>query len=141
MDATSTLAELLSDPGSWRDRDAVVRAVVAELAVDATTAGTIADTLADRGERSAAQAVETTAAERRLRRATELNDTVVQGLAAAVYALELDDRPRLERYLRQTLATASHVATELVVDDVDERGTVHALVRSVPASLTTRDVG
>lgn len=75
----------------------------------------------------------------RRRQASEINDNVVQGLAAAVYALELDDHPRLDRYLRQTLEAASQMMTDLLEqDDVDESAD-RALVRSTPASLEGLD--
>lgn len=72
----------------------------------------------------------------RRRQASEINDNVVQGLTAAVYALELDDQPRAGSYLRQTLQAASQMMTDLLEQ---EPGGVHsvdrALVRSAPANL------
>ncbi|WP_323793060.1 hypothetical protein [Nocardioides sp.] len=115
----STLADLLSDPATWTDRTALVAAIVADLGVDDAVARTIAARLA-----------ETELTQQRRRQVTEAGDDVVQGLTAAVYALELDDRPRAETYLRQTLYVASELVTELNAD--------RAFLRSAPAHLTTR---
>lgn len=115
----STLADLLAEPDSWSDRDALVAAIVAELGAAEGVAERIAATLAD-----------TERARGRHHRVSEASDDVVQGLTAAVYALELDDRPRVDRYLRQTLHVASELVTELHVD----RGPR----RSAPAHVTGR---
>ena len=115
----STLADLLSDPASWNDRDTLVTAIVADLAVEETVARQIAARLAD-----------TEQTQQRRRQASEAGDDVVQGLTAAVYALELDDRPRAESYLRRTLHVASELVTELQAD--------RACLRSAPAHITGR---
>lgn len=70
----------------------------------------------------------------RRRQASEINDNLVQGLTAAIYALELDDIERVGGYLRQTLASASRMMTDLLEEQYDEHDD-RALVRSAPASL------
>lgn len=115
----STLADLLAEPDSWSDRDALVAAIVAELGAAHGVAERIATNLAD-----------TEHARGRHHRASEAGDDVVQGIAAAIYSLELDDPPRVERYLRQTLHVASELATELQAD--------RPLQRSAPAHVTGR---
>ena len=71
----------------------------------------------------------------RRRQASEINDNVVQGLTAAIYALELGDQERVGGYLRQTLAAASRMMTDLLEDVATDEGADRALVRSAPASL------
>lgn len=46
--------------------------------------------------------------------ALALNDTVVQGLAAAKMALELGETEKVERLLDETLDTARHIISELL---------------------------
>jgi PAS domain S-box-containing protein len=46
--------------------------------------------------------------------ALELNDSVVQGLTAALYALELDDPDAVREYVRRTLDSARGIITDLV---------------------------
>lgn len=55
------------------------------------------------------------ALEERMRRraALEINDNVVQGLTAALYALEIDDDGSAVEYLRRTLDSAHQVVTDL----------------------------
>ena len=53
-------------------------------------------------------------AERARRRAAlEINDNVVQGLTAAIYAHEIDDHDAVRGYLQKTLDSARHVITDL----------------------------
>lgn len=54
--------------------------------------------------------------EEQLRRqaALEINDSVVQGLTAALYALELDDAEAVRDYVRRTLDSARNIITDLV---------------------------
>lgn len=68
----------------------------------------------------------------RRRAALELNDSVVQGLTAALYALELEDAATVRDYVRRTLDSARAIITDLV--DPHE-GELHAgdLVRSAPS--------
>jgi len=49
------------------------------------------------------------------RQAAELNDNVVQGLTAAVYAAELGDLERTKAYVAETLAKASRMLDELML--------------------------
>jgi PAS domain S-box-containing protein len=46
--------------------------------------------------------------------ALEINDSVVQGLTAALYALELDDTDAVRDYVRRTLDSARAIITDLV---------------------------
>jgi hypothetical protein len=52
------------------------------------------------------------------RRALELNDTIVQGLAVAELALRLDDRERTEQAISSTLRKARAMITELLGDEI-----------------------
>jgi hypothetical protein len=49
------------------------------------------------------------------RQAGELNDNVVQGLTAALYAAELNDLERTRAYVAETLARASRMLDDLVL--------------------------
>ena len=49
------------------------------------------------------------------RQAGELNDNVVQGLTAALYAAELGDLERTRAYVQETLANATRMLDELVL--------------------------
>jgi hypothetical protein len=49
------------------------------------------------------------------RQAGELNDNVVQGLTAALYAAELGDLERTRAYVAETLARASRMLDDLVL--------------------------
>jgi PAS domain S-box-containing protein len=53
--------------------------------------------------------------EERMRRraALEINDNVVQGLTAAIYALEIEDEVAAQAHLRRTLSSAQQVITDL----------------------------
>lgn len=62
-------------------------------------------------ERSAVRLAE---AQERRRQAAELHDDVVQGLTAALYAMELGDAPRARQHLDETLAEAKRIIGELV---------------------------
>jgi len=46
--------------------------------------------------------------------ALEINDSVVQGLTAALYALELEDTDAVRDYVRRTLDSARAIITDLV---------------------------
>ena len=80
--------------------------------------------LAER-EREAA-AVRLNETQLRRRQAVEINDNIVQGLTAALYALELGDTESCRTYLDATLTAARSM-----MDPDDDGG----LVRSEPASL------
>ena len=75
----------------------------------------------------------------RRRQASEINDNVVQGLTAAIYALELEDHPRVNRYLQSTLESASQMMSDLLDQDAGDESADRALVRSTPASLEMLD--
>jgi len=49
------------------------------------------------------------------RQAAELNDNVVQGLTAAMYAAELGDLERTRAYVAETLAKASRMLDDLML--------------------------
>ncbi len=69
----------------------------------------------------------------RRRQAFEINDNVVQGISAAVLALQLGDQSGAETYLERTLNAARQMMGDLLLDrgDVPSPG---GLVRSAPAS-------
>jgi PAS domain S-box-containing protein len=72
----------------------------------------------------------------RMRRqaALELNDTVVQGLTAALYALELEDTDKVSGFVRQTLDAARTIITDLV-GPIEGPVAPGDLVRSTPSTL------
>ena len=77
--------------------------------------------------------------EERTRRqaALEINDSVVQGLTAALYALELDDTDSVRDYVRRTLDSARAIITDLV-GPVEGKIAPGDLVRTSPSTLTDR---
>ncbi len=70
----------------------------------------------------------------RRRAALEINDSVVQGLTAALYALELHDTDAVRDYVRRTLDAAREIITDLVgpLEGPVEPGD---LVRTSPSAL------
>jgi PAS domain S-box-containing protein len=72
----------------------------------------------------------------RMRRqaALELNDTVVQGLTAALYALELEDPDKVSGFVRQTLHAARAIITDLV-GPIEGQVAPGDLVRTAPSAL------
>ena len=66
--------------------------------------------------------------------ALEINDSVVQGLTAALYALELEDNDAVRDYVRRTLDSARAIITDLVGPG---EGTIAPgdLVRNSPSTL------
>lgn len=60
-------------------------------------------------------AVRLAGAQQARRQAGELNDNVVQGLTAALYAAELGDLRRAKAYVEETLAHASRILDDLVL--------------------------
>ena len=138
MAGTSSLAELLSDPATWCGREALARAVADELGVDPTVAEVVAGTLADNEQARREALARLADAHLSRRQASEIHDNVVQGLTATVYALELDDRPRVDHYLHQTLSAASELMSNLIEERAGDLDADQALVRSAPASLTVR---
>lgn len=71
----------------------------------------------------------------RRRQAVEINDNIVQGLTAALYALELGDTDSCRSYLDGTLAAARAMMGE-TIEDITEDGLAEGdLVRAEPANL------
>ena len=66
--------------------------------------------------------------------ALEINDSVVQGLTAALYALELDDADSVRDYVRRTLDSARAIITDLV-GPIEGPVAPGDLVRSSPSTL------
>lgn len=79
--------------------------------------------------------------EHRLRRrqALEINDTVVQGLVAASYSLELDDPAQAALHLDGTLAAARGMMDDLLDPHDGSELAPGDLVRSVPADFRPED--
>ncbi|MEU8415946.1 MASE1 domain-containing protein [Amycolatopsis japonica] len=69
----------------------------------------------------------------RRRQALEINDNVVQGLTASIYALDCDDQARAARTLRSTLGTARQMMRDLLTENREIKP--GDLVRASPASL------
>lgn len=67
--------------------------------------------------------------------ALELNDSVVQGLTAALYALELEDTDAVRDYVRRTLDSARGIISDLV-GPVEGTVAPGDLVRTSPSTLT-----
>ena len=90
--------------------------------------------IAEQGrEREAAKLGEARA---RKRQAVEINDSVVQGLTAALYALELGDATMCELYLQRTLTAAREMMTDLVAPLSGEDASPGDLVRTSPAVVS-----
>ena len=70
----------------------------------------------------------------RRRQAFEINDNVVQGISAAVLALQLEDVPGAESYLERTLQAARTMMGDLLLDRGDDDPRPGLLVRSAAAS-------
>jgi PAS domain S-box-containing protein len=66
--------------------------------------------------------------------ALEINDSVVQGLTAALYALELEDTDAVRDYVRRTLDSARAIITDLV-GPIKGPVAPGDLVRSSPSTL------
>jgi len=66
--------------------------------------------------------------------ALEINDSVVQGLTAALYALELDDTDSVRDYVRRTLDSARAIITDLV-GPIEGQVAPGDLVRNSPSRL------
>ncbi|KAA1415977.1 response regulator [Nocardioides humilatus] len=77
----------------------------------------------------------------RRRQAFEINDNVVQGISAAVLALQLDDLEGAESYLERTLKAARRMMGDLLLDRGDEAPEPGLLVRSAPVSPELDDAG
>lgn len=83
-------------------------------------------------EQAAARAAEHAT---RRRQALELNDSVVQGLVAATYALELEDLDQAVRHVAGTLAAARAMMDDLLDPGESDQLAPGDLVRSAPASF------
>jgi PAS domain S-box-containing protein len=73
----------------------------------------------------------------RRRAALEINDNVLQGLTAALYALEMEDSESVRAYLRKTIDAARHVITDLsepLEGDVAPGDLVRANAAELPSS-------
>ena len=66
--------------------------------------------------------------------ALEINDSVVQGLTAALYALELEDTDAVRDYVRRTLDSARAIITNLV-GPIEGTIAPGDLIRSSPTTL------
>lgn len=73
---------------------------------------------------------------RRQRQAVEINDTVVQGLAVAGYALDADDQDHAKAAITKTLAAARSIVNQLLDVEKLEPGD---LVRSESANVVAQD--
>lgn len=72
----------------------------------------------------------------RQRQALELNDDVVQGLAVARMALELDQRDRAVQAIEQSMQSASRIISDLLGQaDTETRLGAGHLVRKRPAKV------
>jgi len=75
----------------------------------------------------------------RQRRALEINDDIVQGLAEAKLALQLDEREHAEEALTATLAAARRMISDLLGETGDEtRLGAGQLRRTAAARVTDR---
>ncbi len=85
-------------------------------------------------EEREAQAARVHEEQTRRQAALEINDAVVQGLTAALYALELEDTDAVRDYVRRTLDSARAIITDLVGP---AEGTIAPgdLVRTSPSTL------
>jgi GAF domain-containing protein len=77
--------------------------------------------------------------EDRRRRALELNDDVVQGLAVAQLALQADRPAEAAKAVQSTLSAAQAIVGELL-EDAGAQGRLHPgdLVRAAPAAVSTQ---
>jgi PAS domain S-box-containing protein len=77
-------------------------------------------------------------AERDRQRALEINDNVIQGLTVALMAMELQQDSKAVGVLRETLASARSIISDLLNARAEEIGPGD-LIRSTPASLKDPD--
>jgi PAS domain S-box-containing protein len=115
------------------------------LQLDVTTAelsqvddeGRVAAFLHDATPRLASEALAATLREAQVRRrqALEINDNVVQGLAAAAYSMNQGNVPACSAYLEQTLAAARRMMNDWLVPLDGEDLQPGDLVRAIPAAL------
>ncbi len=140
------LAEILPDSGPRTAEGLVTHGLDGRpLTLDTTIVSLIGDDgtglvavfLRDASPRLAGEALAAHLSEVQLRRrqALEINDNVVQGLTAALYALEIDDAESTGTYLRRTLASTRQIIDDLVTPLSGEESEGVDLVRSGPSSL------
>jgi len=77
----------------------------------------------------------------RQRQALEINDSVVQGLAVAKYALDLGDDGTAQRAIENTLTKARGIISDLLGDGPDSAFEPGDLVRAAPAAVVTQNGG
>lgn len=80
-------------------------------------------------------------AQLRRRQALEINDNIVQGLTAALYAIELEDTERCATYLQRTLSSARGMIDDLVTPLPGEEMLPQDLVRATASSLNEDKTG
>jgi PAS domain S-box-containing protein len=109
--------------------------------LDGEDDGEVSVFLRDAAPRLAGEAAAARLGEVRLRRrqAVEINDNVVQGLSASVYALEHGDPTASLSYLRRTLGAARRMMTDLLDPQDGEQVRAGDLVRSTPTNLRPSD--
>ena len=96
----------------------------------------ITDRVRGEGEREAAANAVALEQQRR-RQAVEINDTVLQGLAAAFYALELGETQRCAEYVQGSLDAARRMVADLMAGDGVDADPKAAFPRTTPALLGT----
>ena len=120
--------------------DGDVRNVIAESRVETPVgAGArMVGTVLDVTERKIAEAADRELDDLRMRQqqAVEINDSVVQGLAVASYALDAGDEERAKAAISKTLASARSIVNQLLDVEALEPGD---LVRSRSASVLADD--
>lgn len=111
LDGSALVLDVRSAPLEERGRD-----VSAEDGVPASGRGLVALFLRDARERLEGEALAAHLREAQVRRrqALEINDNVVQGLSAALYALEAGDAPVAVGLQRRTLAAARQMMSDLL---------------------------
>ncbi len=77
----------------------------------------------------------------RRRQALEINDSVVQGLVAASYALQLEDHEQASAHITGTLAAARGMMDDLLEPPDGSHLGPGDLVRSTPAAFGTDEEG
>jgi len=76
----------------------------------------------------------------RRRHASEINDNVVQGLTAAIYAIELEDTERARQYLQRTLDSAQALMSGLGGGEAGQEILDSDLLRTSAAELSPAPV-
>ncbi len=117
-------------------RDVLIDVTIRRLVVPDDT-GLVAAYLHDAHDRldREGMAAQLRESEVRRRQALEINDSVVQGLTAALYADESGDRTLSHRYVERTLVAARRIIDELLQPSPGGELSPGDLIRSMPASL------